>query len=96
MGKAIAVSAAMVLIIGIIALVVWLLNKKPPRGDLNSKQEYELEKLVHGAAGVIRNLGNAHNNIEDNDLLSDRSRQNVERWLNEYEKFKWERRELSA
>ena len=96
MGKAIAVSVALVLIVAIVALVVYRLNKKPPRGDLDRKQEYELEKLVHGAAGVIRNLGNAHNDIEDNDLLSDRSRQNVERWLHEYEKFKWNRRELNA
>lgn len=96
MGKAIAWSVAVVLVTGIIALTIYLRNRPPKRGDLNRKQEFELEKLIHSAAGVMRYLGNAHNNIEDNDLLSSRSQDNVARWLDQYEKFKWERRNLNA
>lgn len=96
MGKAIAISVTVIIVVAIVALLIWVSNREPIKGDLNRKQEYELEKLIHGAAGVIRSLGNAHNNIEETDLLSARSQQNVAHWLEQYEKFKWERRNLSA
>lgn len=97
MGKAIAVSTAMVLIIGIIALTVYLMNRKPKRGDLTSKEEYELEQMVHAAAGVMRHLGySPEGGIDDSDVLSLRSKQNVARWLDGYENYKWQKRELNA
>lgn len=97
MGKAIAVSVALVLIVGIISFVVYRLNKKPPRGDLTSKEEYELEQMVHAAAGVMRHLGySPEGGIDDSDVLSLRSKQNVARWLDGYENYKWQKRELNA
>jgi hypothetical protein len=97
MGKAIAVSAAMVLIIGIIAFTVYRMSRKPPRGDLTSKEEYELLKMMHRAAGVMRRLGyQPDGNIDDSDILSRRSKQNIDKWLHEYEKYHHERRELNA
>lgn len=95
MGRAIAVSVALVLIVGIIALVVYFLNRKPPVGDLDRSQERELQKLVHGAAGVMRSLG-ARMDIDDSDVLSPRSTRNVTGWLDLYEKHNWEKRELNA
>lgn len=59
------------------------LGRVPPR----DVREYELERLVHAAAGVIRHLGAA-------DILSDRSAQNAARWLDTYERFKWTRRTI--
>lgn len=97
MGKAIAISVALVLIVAIIAFVVYRLNRKPPRGDLTSKEEYELEQMVHAAAGVMRRLGySPENSIDESDFLSDRSKTNVAKWLDGYEKYKWEKRELNA
>lgn len=96
MGKAIAISVALVLIVAIIAFVVYRLNKKPPRGDLTSKQEHELEKMVHSAASVMRNLGYQPGDIDNTDVLSSRSTEKINQWLGTYEHFKWEKRELNA
>jgi hypothetical protein len=97
MGKAIAVSLAVVLIVGIIALTVYLLNRKPKQGDLSRRQEYELQKMVHRAAGVMRHLGYVPDgHIDDSDILSQRSKDNVSKWLSDYENYNWERRELNA
>lgn len=97
MGRAIAISVAVVLIVAIIAFVVYRLNKKPPRGDLTSKEEYELEKMVHAAAGVMRHLGySPDGGIDNSDVLSPRSTASVAKWLDGYEKYKWEKRELNA
>lgn len=91
MGKALAVSAAMVLIIGIVAATVMWLNRREPTGDLNLKEEREILTLLHSGAGVMRSLGNAHNNIDDNDVMSIRSQRALAAWLTRYDNYNLKR-----
>lgn len=87
MGKAIAVSIALVLIVAIIAYVVRRSLKEANEvGDLNLKQERQLRRLVDDAAVTMRSLGVGYH-IDDSDVLSERSRATVDDWLNRYDKY---------
>lgn len=96
MDRAIFISFSLLLLIGI-GYALYRLSPPQPSSNTEPKREYELQKLVHQAAGVMKNLGDSPNGaIEDYDVLSARSRNNVARWLDLYETVNWEKRELSA
>lgn len=96
MGRAIAISVAMVLIITIIAfasLRLQRINKQV--GDLNLKQERDLHRMVRSAAEVMRGLG-ANRDLNDLDVLSDRSSEAVDQWLRDYAVFTDRNKEINA
>lgn len=96
MGRAIAISVAMVLIITIIAfasLRLQRINKQV--GDLNLKQERDLHRMVRSAAEVMRGLG-ANRDLNDLDVLSDRSSEAVDQWLRDYAVFADRNKEINA
>lgn len=66
-------------------LLMYRWGRRPSGNAPESKEEYDLEKLVHAAAGVMRHLGTS-------DILSIRSQQNVDKWIDTYERLKWTRR----
>lgn len=92
MEKAIVASLAIAVIIGVVVLAIRYLNRQQSN---DQREQYELEKLVHAAAGVMRRLG-TEGDIEDVDALSLRSQQNVGRWLESYEQYQWRRRGLGG
>ena len=84
MGKAIAISIAMVLIVFIIAYFVRRSVKDANQvGDLTLDQERVLRRLVDDAAMIMRSLGYTYD-VDDSDLLSERSKRSVSAWLDRY------------
>lgn len=87
MGKAIAISIALVLIIAITSLADLRSQRISKQvGDLNLKQERDLHRMVRSAAEVMRGLG-ANRDLNDLDVLSDRSSEAVDQWLRDYAVF---------
>jgi hypothetical protein len=96
MGKAIVVSLALVICIGIIAFVVRRsLREASQVGDLNLKQEREIRALLDEAAGVMHKLGPAYE-IEESDVLSERSKVSVDKWLRKHSQFLSRDKEINA
>lgn len=97
MGKAIVVSLTIVIIT---VAVIWAIRRSwsdaHQVGDLNLKQERDLRRMVHNAAEVMRRLEASRNDINDFDLLSDESRENVAQWLRDYAVFQDKNKEINA
>lgn len=97
MGKAIVVGLTLIIIV---VAVLWVIHRyireANKQGDLNLKQERELRHLVEDAHRIMLNLGAAYS-IEDTDVLSPRSEQSVNEWINSYETWHFNvRKEIDA
>lgn len=85
MGKAIVISIALVLIISIIGYFIGRSVRDANQvGDLDMRQERVLRRLVDDAALVMRSLGHTYD-VDDSDLLSERSKRSVSAWLDRYD-----------
>ncbi len=87
MGKAIVVSIALIIIIGIIAFVIRRsVSEATQVGDLNLKQERKMHDLLQSAA-MIFNAAGVSFEIEDTDIISDRTQAKINNWLVEYNRY---------
>lgn len=94
MGKAIVVSLTLIIIIAIVAFLIRLSMREATQiGDLNLKQEREMRALLRDAYVIMGGLGPAMD-IEDSDILSDRSRVAVDGWLKKHSDYR--EKELNA
>jgi len=92
MGKAIIVSITILIIFLTVAILIYRANKHsniaPEMGDFGLKQERQMRQLLDRAASVMRGVGGVDGyQINQIDILSDRSRESVNAWLLEYDTF---------
>lgn len=96
MGRAIVIGIVLVVIAGIVTFLILRAQAVSRQvGDLNRKQERDLRQMVYNAAEVMRGLG-ANRDLNDLDVLSDRSSEAVDQWLRDYAVFTDRNKEINA
>lgn len=92
------IGLAAFLAIAVAGLWVWwkTFTYRPPKGDMDRKEEVELWRLAERANRIMANLGPKYE-IEDSDILSKNSQDLISEWRREFDHFTEKRqKEISA
>lgn len=95
MGKAIVIGSVIIILALLAVGYAMYHNRKTEqvKGDLTSKEEREMRKLLDRAARIMLTTGPA-NTIEDSDVLSPRTADAMDSWLRDHNELM--RKEINA